>query len=129
MIILDENIPQNQVELLRSWGIKARKIGLDVGRQGIKDENILPLLHRLRTPSFFTRDLGLYDPRLRHTHYCLIVLEVSDLEVASFARRFLRHPAFHSDAKRMGKVVRVMHTGILIWRMRAEQEERTRWKD
>ena len=43
MIVLDENIPEDQRLLLRSWRIRAYQIGRDVGRAGIKDEQIIPL--------------------------------------------------------------------------------------
>jgi len=34
MNILDENIPEGQRQLLRSWRIQAKQIGHDIGRQG-----------------------------------------------------------------------------------------------
>jgi hypothetical protein len=58
MIVLDENIPEDQRLLLRSWRIRAYQVGRDVSRAGIKDEQIIPLLLTLRRPTFFTRDLG-----------------------------------------------------------------------
>lgn len=42
MNILDENIPESQRQLLRSWRIRVRQIGYEVGRQGMKDERIIP---------------------------------------------------------------------------------------
>lgn len=36
MNVLDENIPDNQRQLLRSWRIHVRQIGHEVGRQGMK---------------------------------------------------------------------------------------------
>lgn len=56
MNILDENIPDSQLQLLRSWRIRVRRIGHGVGRQGMKHEEIIPLLHRLGAVTFFTRD-------------------------------------------------------------------------
>lgn len=32
MNVLDENIPENQRQLLRSWGISIRQIGLELGK-------------------------------------------------------------------------------------------------
>ena len=66
MTILDENIPEDQRQLLRSWRVPARQIGFEVGRPGMQDGEILPLLHRLGKSTFFTRDLGFYSPHLRH---------------------------------------------------------------
>ena len=60
MIILDENIPESQRQLLRSWRIKVHQIGHEVGSQGMKDVEIIRLLHKLRYVTFFTRDLGFY---------------------------------------------------------------------
>jgi hypothetical protein len=58
MIVLDENIPEDQRLLLRSWRVRAYQVGRDVGRAGFKDEQqIIPLLLKLRRPTFFTRDL------------------------------------------------------------------------
>jgi len=55
MIILDENIPEDQRQLLRSWRVPARQIGFEVGRPSMQDEEILPFLHRLKKSTFFTR--------------------------------------------------------------------------
>jgi hypothetical protein len=41
MIVLDENIPEDQRLLLRSWRIRAYQVGRDVGRAGIEDEQII----------------------------------------------------------------------------------------
>jgi hypothetical protein len=46
MNLLDENIPESQRQLLRSWRIRIRQIGDEVGRKGMKDEAIIPLLHQ-----------------------------------------------------------------------------------
>jgi hypothetical protein len=53
---LDENIPRSQRLLLVSWGIHVKRIGVDIGRKGLQDEEIIPLLHSLRQPTFMTRD-------------------------------------------------------------------------
>lgn len=127
MNILDENIPESQRQLLRSWRIHVRQIGADIVQQGMKDENIISLLYRLRKPTFFTRDLDFYGRRLCHNSYCLVCLSIGQYEVASFIRRFLKHPVFSTEAKRMGVVVRVGHTGMRIWRLHAEQEEKVEW--
>lgn len=41
MNILDENIPEGQRQLLRSWRIQTKQIVHDIGRQGMKDEEKL----------------------------------------------------------------------------------------
>ena len=56
MNVLDENIPLDQRDLLRAWGIPCRIIGLDTARLSIGDDNMLAMLHRLKQPTLFTRD-------------------------------------------------------------------------
>ena len=106
MNILDENIIENQRQLLRRWRIAVRHLGYDVGRQGMQDEEIIPFLHPLRRPTFFTRDLDFYASRLCHRRYCL---------------------ECNTVAKRMGAVIRVSHVGLSIWRLHAAQERHVEW--
>ena len=127
MNILDENIPENQRQLLRSWRIRAQQIGHELGHQGMKDEEIIRHLHQLRVPTFFTRDSDFYDPQLRHAGYSLVCLVVGQFETASFIRRFLQHPAFNTQSKRRGTVVRVSHIGMKAWRINIEKEEEIMW--
>lgn len=127
MNILDENIIDSQRWLLRSWRISVRQIGYEVGRQGVDDEAIIPLLHQLRRPTFFTRDSDFYEHTLCHTGYCIVHLAVKKDEVANFIRRLLRHPEFDTQTKRMGKVIRVSHTRLLVWRLHTEQEIHVAW--
>lgn len=126
MNILDENIPEGQRELLRRWRVRVSQIGQGVGRQGIQDDEIIPLLHQLRRPTFFTRDADFYDRRLRHPHYCLVYLDLQPHEAAHFIRRTLRHPSLDTQAKRLGSVARVGHAGLRLWR-RADVEEVMSW--
>ena len=127
MIILDENIPKGQRQLLRGWRIRALLIGEDISRKGIQDDQIIPMLHELNRPTFFSRDLGFYRPKLCHVRYCLVCLAGSRYEAASFVRRFLRHPRFNTRAKRMSKVVRLSSAGIRFWQLHAEQESVVPW--
>jgi len=48
MNILDENINESQRQLLRSWRIRVRQIGVDVSHKGIQDDEIIPFLLTLR---------------------------------------------------------------------------------
>ena len=73
MNILDENITESQRQLLRSWRIRVRQIGVDVSRKGIQDDEILPFLLTRRRPTFFTRDMGFYTRTFCHARYCLVV--------------------------------------------------------
>ncbi len=127
MNILDENILESQRQTLRSWRIRVRQIGQDVGRKGMKDEELIPFLLDQHRPTFFTRDLGFYERKLCHSRYCLVCLAVGQYEAATFVRRLLRHPESDTQTKRMGAVVRVSGAGLQVWRLDAEQEGRLSW--
>lgn len=127
MNLLDENIREDQRGLLQRWGIPVHQLGADVGRKGMKDEEIIPFLHTLRDTTFFTRDMGFYDRKMCHPRYCLVCLAVGKEEVAVFVRRALRHPEVNTKAKRMGAVIRVSHVGFSIWRRNATKEAYINW--
>ncbi|MBM4466123.1 MAG: hypothetical protein FJ014_11320 [Chloroflexi bacterium] len=127
MNILDENVREDQRGLLQRWGIPVHQLGVDVGRKGMKDEEIIPFLHTLRDTTFFTRDMGFYDRKLCHARYCLVCLAVGKEEVAVFVRRVLRHPEVDTKAKRMGAVIRVSHAGFSIWRRNVTKEAYINW--
>ena len=129
MNILDENILKNQRQLLKSWRIRVRQVGHDIGRKGLQDEEIIPLLLQLRRPTFFTRDLGFYERGLCHRRYCLVGMAVQKSEAAIFVRRVLRHGEFDTQAKRMGTVIRVSHRGLSVWRLSAEEEIFLDWAE
>lgn len=128
MNILDENIPKNQRLLLERWGFHVRQVGVNTGRRGMQDDEIIPFLQHQRRPTFFTRDGGFFDPQLCHPKYCLVHLAVEKYETALFIRRLLKQPGFDTQAKRMGKVVRVSSAGISFWRSHAEREQQLGWK-
>ena len=129
MIILDENIPDNQRQLLKSWRLSCRQIGFEVGRKGMKDDEIIPLLMQLHRPTFFTLDTGFFHSQLCHSRYCLVYLDVRRNETAFFARRLLRLEALNTQAKRMGKVIRVSHSGLVIWISPSQAEVRIGWQN
>ena len=129
MIILDENIPESQWQLLRSWRMRALLIGRDISEKGIKDDRLAGFLIRQPRPTFFTRDGGFYDKKLCHAGYCLVYLAVRPHESAWFVRRFLRHPDFHSRAQRLGAVIRVSSAGLQMWRLREARELVLSWSD
>ena len=128
MNVLDENIVVSQRQVLRSWKIHFRHIGGEVGRLGMKDRGeIIPLLHTLRRPTFFTRDHDFYKADLCHRGYCLVFLDVAFDEAAEFTRRFLRHNSFRTQAQRMGRVVRVHHSAVSYWQARVKKAHALRW--
>jgi hypothetical protein len=117
LILVDENILDGQRLLLEAWGIPVRQIGVDLGRKGLQDEEIIVLLRKLRKPTFFTRDMGFFRRDLCHRGYAIAILSVGQYEVATFVRRLLRHHGFDTQAKRMGKVIRLSPTGVACWRL------------
>lgn len=129
MILLDENFPESQHQLLRSWRIRPQQIGYEIGRKGMQDEEIIPFLHQLRRPTFFTLDDDFDRRELCHAGYCLVFINTGQYEAASFVRRVLRHKQFNTQAKRMGAVMRVSHTGIIVWYLHAEEEVSVEWRD
>jgi hypothetical protein len=118
MLVLDENLPEAQCQQLRKWRIRFRIVGVDVASWGAKDENLLPVLHKLPNPTFFSLDQDFYRPAWVHHSYCLVWLDVTDDHAAEFIRRLLRHPSFDSHAKRMGLVARVHVAGVDFWRLK-----------
>lgn len=127
MSILDENISVSQRQLLRGGHIAVRHRGHDIGEPGMKDQEFIPFLHRLRHPTFFTRDLGFNARHLAHAGCCLVYLAVAKDEVAIFVRRLLRHQDFATQTKRMGTAIRVSHAGLSVWRLHAEKEMHFAW--
>ena len=123
LIVVDENIPEDRRLLLKSWRIRAYQVGRDVGRAGFKDEQqIIPLLLRLRRPTFFTRDLGFFDAKYCHARYAVVCLAVAPDEAASYVRRVLRHPACDTQTKRLGRLMRVSQMGIRLYHLGGREE-------
>jgi hypothetical protein len=115
MNVLDENLAAQQCVLLRAWRIPFRQIGRHLSAHGALDENLIPLLHRLPQPTFFTHDKDFFRASLCHSHYAAVYLDVSDAVAAEFIRRFLRHPTFDTTAKRLGIVAKVQISGVQFW--------------
>jgi hypothetical protein len=129
VIILDHNLPEDQIEQLRRWRIHFRQIGFEVGRPEWDDQQqILRYLHTTRQVTFFTRDLGFYRRRLCHSNYCLVVLTVPVLETAGYIRRFLRHPMFRTVANRQGRVSKVSTDRITFWQAGEQRHVTLGWR-
>lgn len=126
MNLLDENFPLDQVEQLLNWGVRVRKIGQDIGRAGMQDPEILPLLHATTRPTFFTLDADFASPLLCHPAYGLVFLFVRPEQAAEYVRRVLRHPELNTQARRMGTYVRASYDGVRVWR-RNEAEQAFPW--
>jgi hypothetical protein len=127
MHVLDECVADRHRETLRRWRIRTRKVGIDFGRGGTTDENVIPLLHQANAVTFFTRDPDYYQPRLRHAKYCLVFLRVPEERTPGVIRDFLRHPAFRTWAQRRGTVIEVKPTGMRVWRLKVQAPEDVPW--
>ena len=127
MNILDENIPRDQADLLNFWGIRCRSLSRDLASQGIADDDILPLLLRLKNPTLLTRDEDFFQRHLVHAGYCLVYFQVGVAETAFFIRRFLRHPDFQTSQQRLGKIIRVHPAGIAFWERKSSRAVEVSW--
>ena len=67
MLITDENISETEIWRLREWRIAVRQVGPDLARRSASDQNVLQVLHRLKRPTFFTRDRDFWNHRLAHS--------------------------------------------------------------
>jgi hypothetical protein len=128
MNILDENVSKNQRQLLESWRISIRQIGVNIGYGGMQDEKIISLLQQIRRPTFFTRDDDFFKPQLCHARYSLVYLDVDKYEAAFFIRRLLKHAEFNTQARRMGNIIRVSGAGLACWRLHIRNEIHFKWK-
>ncbi len=115
MNVLDENVRDDQRVLLRQWRIPVRQIGRELSHFGIQDHDLIPFLLTLKRPTLFTQDGGFFRRERCHRSYCLVWLDVGDIEVAAFIRRLLRHPTFRTHAQRLGKVIHVRRGGVRFY--------------
>jgi len=127
MNLLDENIRQDQGEQLRKWRIKFRRFVVNVEHPGIKDSAVIPVLHRLTDPTFFTHDRDYFRRKLLRPAYCLVWLDLFDGDAASFIRAFLKHRLFGTHAQRMGVIARVHPGGIHFWKSHLRQLTKVPW--
>lgn len=128
MIILDENIDLIRRRQLISRKIHVRQIGLEVGHSGMKDfDEIIPLLHSLRNPTFLTRDRDFYAAHLCHPGYCLAYFDALLAQTPEMMLRFLRHRLFRTQAQRMGKVVCAHESGLTYWQIGVKMSQKVAW--
>lgn len=128
MNVLDENIDAVAREHLRSLKVHFRHIGSDIGQPGMKDLNdVIPLLHSLRDPTFFTRDKDFYSRSLLHARYCLIHLKVPPRDSAEYVVRLLRHKEFRKKVDRIGKVICVSPNRLSYLDVNSAKERYLAW--
>jgi len=123
--VLDENMRRETYEAL-SCRMSFDKVGVGFGQSGWSDERIRSELHG-SGKTFHTLDEGYYRPDNCHATYCLVYYDVPRGEVADYIWRFLRHPAFNTHAKRLGKVVKVTSQRIEYWEVGREGKEEVTW--
>ena len=128
MNVLDENIAAQPREQLRQWRIPFRRVGEHLAAYGALDENLIGMLHQLPQPTFFTHDEDFFKASFCHSHYALVYLDVSDNQTAEFIRRFLKHPAFNTQAKRLGLVARVRSSAVQFWRKGQPGLQNVKWE-
>lgn len=124
MLVLDENISRITEKQLREWGIRTRVVGDHFLPEDTEDENIMPLLHRLKGPTFFTHDEDFYRRNLWHAGYALAWLDLPQSDAARFIRAF---PAFDTKTKRLGKVIRIHPHELRYFDSRHGPARRTAW--
>jgi len=76
----------------------------------------------------YTHDEDFFKASLCHSHYALVYLDVTDKETAEFIRRFLKHPAFDTQTKRLGLVVRVRPRAVQYWRKGRSGLQTVEWQ-
>jgi hypothetical protein len=128
LILLDENSLRSQREFLEARRLPVRKVGLDWGRAGMTDDEIVTKLRGARQITFFTRDADFYQRSLCHPAYCLAVIAAPAEQLASYATRLLRHRSFRTHALRMAKVLRLQPSGIVYWARNSNVESFEVWR-
>ena len=114
MIILDENFPESQRQLLRGWRVSLRQIGYEAGRKGMQDDEILPFLRHCRRTTFFTLDLGFYQlPRLKPSVLCCQCLAAGHGHARSADCVALRHAWYTAGGAEKKALFLMPHRGTL----------------
>ncbi len=121
MYLLDENITKDQKELLEKWRFRVKQIGVDFKNKGIKDEQIITLLQQIKGVLFITRDTDFFKKEFCHLNYCIVFLDVEKTEVAYYIRKFLTHPLFNNNYKRLGKIIKLNQTYIQYYILKSEK--------
>ena len=127
MFLIDENISELEVSRLRRAGIHVRLVGSEVATTGVSDEDLVRALRRLKRPVVFSQDEDFFQFGWAHRAYALVWLDLNPNKVAEYIRRFLRHPEFDTQAKRMGVVARVARGGVHFWRVGNRELKSVGW--
>lgn len=128
MILLDENINEDQRKLLAAWNIRVKQIGVEVETKAVTDERIISVLHDFKNCLFLSSDSDFWDRKYCHSNYCLVYMDVERNETAFFIRKFLKHAAFDTIKKRLGKVVKVSQTTLSYFETKNAAIKKVSWK-
>jgi hypothetical protein len=129
MLVLDENLPESQRQLLLKKGVRFRSVGEDFVLLGSSDENILPALRLVSHPTFFSLDSHFFFGQKADLHYSLVWLDIPSNQSAAYIIRFLKHKAFNTQRKRMGSVIRLHSGGINFWKGKLRHLLTVSWDD
>jgi hypothetical protein len=129
VIVLDENVFESQRVRLMRRRTRLCQIGLDVGRKGMPDKAIIPLLRTLRRPTFVTSDDNFFEKSLCDGRYCLVHFHVAAREIAEYVLRLFRHADFKTWSQRRERVLSVSTTAIKAWALREPRARRFKWPD
>ena len=127
MLVLDENLPEEEKLRIKKFVNSVKQIGDDLEISGIKDNEIIKLLHQLKKPTFVTLDSDFFKPDLRHKNYCLIFITVRFFETAKYLRPFLKLEQFNTIAKRIGKVIQISADKIIYWELNSVEMKKISW--
>jgi hypothetical protein len=128
VIILDHNVPRDQVAQLRRWHIRGVQIGFEVGRpEWLDQDEIVRYLQRHKRCTFFTRDVGFFGKRRCHRNHSIVIVTGPPLETAALIRRFLRHPRFATFAMRAGRVFKLTASTIAVCELGRPRALAIRW--
>ena len=134
MIVLDENLDQQRVLLPLANRFKGKVISVRDLRPGtvIKDEAIPAILCQHRNATFVTTNVSDFWRRLpAHARYYIVCVplptERQD-ELPSLLLRFLRHEAFRAARRRMGKVIRLSQSEILLYEVGRPSVVKVAWR-
>jgi hypothetical protein len=127
LIVLDENILEGRRLLLEASRLSPRQIGVDVGRKGMKDDEIRRVSAPAAKHHIFHARRWFLSASVAPSALLRGLMNVGQNEIAMFVRRLLRHTHFDAQAKRMGGVIRVSHAGLALWRLRSQAEIHDVW--
>ena len=122
MIVLDECIDEDLItQGVASW-YQGKVISIRTLRPGtlIKDDGIATLLQRVVQPTFVTINVADFWIEIPvDQRYCIVAIEIAQeqaFRVPGLLRNLLRLAEFHTNAARMGKMVRVRPVYIEYYR-------------